>query len=165
MREEGVSGVWTGAKDVDGSNTYRWSGRNILPKSVLKSMLNDLYVPTDVLSFIKGLSALADLGGGVRDARPPGRQILSISCSFRENLACSRPPWRVHAPPRENPGIRHCSVSFLLMLPLVHGMSQSTTMETASTCTLGRCLAVLTVTCTSLTVTTNTIMFVKSHCN
>ena len=48
---------------------------------------------------------LADLGGGVRDARPPlGVQILSISCSFRENLACSRPPWRVHAPPRENPG-------------------------------------------------------------
>ena len=43
---------------------------------------------------------LADLGGGVRDARPPlGVQILSISCSFRENLACSRPPWRVHAPP------------------------------------------------------------------
>ena len=42
---------------------------------------------------------LADLGGGVRDARPPlGVQILSISCSFRENLACSRPP------PRENPG-------------------------------------------------------------
>ena len=49
--------------------------------------------------------SLADLGGGVRDARPPlGVQILSISCSFRENLACSRPPWRVHAPPRENPG-------------------------------------------------------------
>ena len=36
---------------------------------------------------------LADLGGGVRDARPPlGIQILSISCSFRENLACSRSP-------------------------------------------------------------------------
>ena len=51
------------------------------------------------------VTALADLGGGVRDARPPlGVQILSISCSFRENLACSRPPWRVHAPPRENPG-------------------------------------------------------------
>ena len=51
------------------------------------------------------MKSLADLGGGVRDARPPlGVQILSISCSFRENLACSRPPWRVHAPPRENPG-------------------------------------------------------------
>ena len=54
---------------------------------------------------VSGQMALADLGGGVRDARPPlGVQILSISCSFRENLACSRPPWRVHAPPRENPG-------------------------------------------------------------
>ena len=43
-------------------------------------------------------NTLADLGG-VRDAHPPlGVQILSISCSFRENLACSRPPWRVHAP-------------------------------------------------------------------
>ena len=52
--------------------------------------------------------ALADLGGGVRDARPPlGVQILSISCSFRENLACSRPPWRVHAPPSGKSWIRH----------------------------------------------------------
>ena len=55
-------------------------------------------------------SPLADLGGGVRDARPPlGVQILSISCSFRENLACSRPPWRVHAPPSGKSWIRHCS--------------------------------------------------------
>ena len=47
--------------------------------------------------------------GGVRDARPPlGVQILSISCSFRENLACSRPPWRVHAPPSGKSWIRHC---------------------------------------------------------
>ena len=54
------------------------------------------------------LVALADLGGGVRDARPPlGVQILSISCSFRENLACSRPPWRVHAPPSGKSWIRH----------------------------------------------------------
>ena len=53
-------------------------------------------------------NALADLGGGVRDARPPlGVQILSISCSFRENLACSRPPWRVHAPPSGKSWIRH----------------------------------------------------------
>ena len=43
--------------------------------------------------------------GGVRDARPPlGVQILSISCSFRENLACSRPPGGFTPPPRENPG-------------------------------------------------------------
>ena len=41
----------------------------------------------------------------MRDARPPlGVQILSISCSFRENLACSRPPWRVHAPPSGKSG-------------------------------------------------------------
>ena len=47
--------------------------------------------------------------GGVRDARPPlGVQILSISCSFQENLACSRPPWRVHAPPSGKSWIRHC---------------------------------------------------------
>ena len=44
----------------------------------------------------------------MRDARPPlGVQILSISCSFRENLACSRPPWRVHAPPSGKSWIRH----------------------------------------------------------
>ena len=53
--------------------------------------------------------SLADLGGGVRDARPPlGVQILSISSSFRENLACSRPPWRVHTPPSGKSWIRHC---------------------------------------------------------
>ena len=59
-------------------------------------------------SVVAGVVALADLGGGVRDARPPlGVQILSISCSFRENLACSRPPWRVHAPPSGKSWIRH----------------------------------------------------------
>ena len=59
--------------------------------------------------------SLADLGGGVRDARPPlGVQILSISCSFRENLACSRPPWRVHAPPSGKSWIRHWLLSKLL---------------------------------------------------
>ena len=62
------------------------------------------------------------IGGsrGGREGRTPplGVQILSISCSFRENLACSRPPWRVHAPPLEGSRppsgkswIRHCSVS------------------------------------------------------
>ena len=57
----------------------------------------------------RGYVPLADLGGGVRDARPPlGVQILSISCSFRENLACSRPHWRVHAPPSGKSWIRHC---------------------------------------------------------
>ena len=44
------------------------------------------------------ISAVADLRGGVRDARPPlCVQILSISCSFWENLA----KLRVHAPPLE----------------------------------------------------------------
>ena len=53
--------------------------------------------------------------GGVRDARPPlGVQILSISCSFRENLACSRPPWRVHAPPSGKSWIRHCCVQYIV---------------------------------------------------
>ena len=60
---------------------------------------------------------LADLGGGVRDARPPlGVQILSISCSFRENLACSRPPWRVHAPPSGKSWIRHWLQWFGILL-------------------------------------------------
>ena len=52
------------------------------------------------------------IGGsrGGREGRTPplGVQILSISCSFRENLACSRPPWRVHAPPSGKSWIRHC---------------------------------------------------------
>ena len=34
--------------------------------------------------------SLADLGGGREGRTPPPVQILSISCSFRENLACSR---------------------------------------------------------------------------
>ena len=50
--------------------------------------------------------------GGARDARPPGFQTLSISCSFRENLA----EWYVGAPPPRGVGaptsgkswIRHC---------------------------------------------------------
>ena len=59
--------------------------------------------------------ALADLGGHEGRTPPLGVQILSISCSFQENLACSRPPWRVHAPPpRENPGsatgLNHCEM-------------------------------------------------------
>ena len=43
-----------------------------------------------------------------RGMRAPGVQILSISCSFSENLAKSyvgaSPPWRVGAPSRRNPG-------------------------------------------------------------
>ena len=46
--------------------------------------------------------------GGARDARSPGAQILSISCSFWENLAKSYvgapPPGELAPPPRGNPG-------------------------------------------------------------
>ena len=44
--------------------------------------------------------------GGTRDADPPGAQILSISCSFWENMAKSyvcTSPRGVGAPPRGNP--------------------------------------------------------------
>ena len=55
--------------------------------------------------FVNVMSIGGSRGGREGRTPPPlGVQILSISCSFRENLACSRPPWRVHAPPRENPG-------------------------------------------------------------
>ena len=63
------------------------------------------------IEFSSWTSSLADLGGGREGRTPPlGVQILSISCSFRENLACSRPPWRVHAPPSGKSWIRHCSL-------------------------------------------------------
>ena len=46
--------------------------------------------------------------GGARDPRPPlGAQILSISCSFWENVAESyvgAPPGELAPPPRGNPG-------------------------------------------------------------
>ena len=71
-------------------------------------------------------TAVADLRGGVRDARPPpplGVQILSISCSFWENSAklCvhAPPPWRVHAPPSVKSWIRHCTVSKFLILHIL----------------------------------------------
>ena len=51
-----------------------------------------------IIDFCKETLSVADLRGGVRDARPPlCVQILSISCSFWENLA----KLRVHAPPLE----------------------------------------------------------------
>ena len=53
----------------------------------------------------RGACIIGGSRGGMRDARPPlGVRILSISCSFRENLACSRPPGGFTPPPRENPG-------------------------------------------------------------
>ena len=63
--------------------------------------------------------------GGARGMRTPlGAQILSILCSFWENLAKSyvcAPPWGVGAPPRGNPGsasvvmIRWIQISGLLI--------------------------------------------------
>ena len=51
-----------------------------------------------ICSAFQHYKSVADLRGGVRDARPPlCVQILSISCSFWENLA----KLRVHAPPLE----------------------------------------------------------------
>ena len=51
---------------------------------------------------------VADLRGGAGDARPPlGVQILSISCSFWENLTnlyVGAPPGELAPPPRGNPG-------------------------------------------------------------
>ena len=65
-----------------------------------------------MLQYLQSIHALTIGGsrGGVRDARPPplGVQILSISCSFRENLACSRPPLEGSRPPSGKSWIRHC---------------------------------------------------------
>ena len=71
-------------------------------------------------------------------APPLGVQILSISCSFRENLACSRPPWRVHAPPSGKSWIRHWIVLILLHeLPAAMGNAKDnveSSMEIAVQC-------------------------------
>ena len=51
------------------------------------------------------VTALADLGGAWGTHAPPlGVQILSISCSFRENWRVHAPPGGFTPPPRENPG-------------------------------------------------------------
>ena len=61
--------------------------------------------------------------GGVRDAPPPppGAQILSISCSFRENMAKSyvgAPPGELAPPPRGNPGSATHMVYWTLGYPM-----------------------------------------------
>ena len=68
------------------------------------------------LNFFK---SLADLRAGARDAHPPppGAQILSISCSFWENLAKSyvgTPPGELAPPPLGNPGSATASHAELL---------------------------------------------------
>ena len=52
---------------------------------------------------------VADLHSKILDAPPPPVQILSISCSFWENLAKSYvgAPWRVGAPSSGKSWIRH----------------------------------------------------------
>ena len=56
------------------------------------------------VKFGGGGVAVADLGGAQGARAPMGTQILSISCSFRENLAklyVGVPPWGVGASPGE----------------------------------------------------------------
>ena len=61
-----------------------------------------------VWGVIRNQCPVVDLRGGARDARPPwGVQILSISCSFWENVAklyVGAPPGQLAPPPRGNPG-------------------------------------------------------------
>ena len=68
-----------------------------------KGLMSGSTVELGTTTYISPGNMSLTIGGsrGGREGRTPplGVQILSISCSFRENLACSRPPWRVHAPP------------------------------------------------------------------
>ena len=64
-----------------------------------------------------------DLHSKILDARPPlGVKILSISCSFWENLAklcVGAPPGELAPPPRGNPGsatVSGCVVSFAVLV-------------------------------------------------
>ena len=83
-------------------------------------------IPTGCSQQIKDTSqcnAVADLRGA-RMTRPAplGVQILSISCSFWENLANSYvcvPPWAVRAPSSGKSCIRHCNVLSLFRLHFI----------------------------------------------
>ena len=57
--------------------------------------------------------------GGARDARPPGVKILSISCSFWENLVklYVGAPRGVGAPSSGKSWIRHCKQQFSPLVP------------------------------------------------
>ena len=74
---------------------------------------------------------MADLHSKILDAPPPpGVQILSISCSFWENLAKSYvgAPWRVGAPSSGKSWIRHCLLLKALhraIFPLIFNFFQS----------------------------------------
>ena len=50
------------------------------------------------------LNALADLGGREGRTPPPGRPNSFDFMQFSGKFGVFTPPWRVHAPPRENPG-------------------------------------------------------------
>ena len=73
------------------------------PLIILRTFPDQIYNSFPVIYFGAGLMlALADLRGGARDA-PPRVQILSISCSFWENLA----KLYVGAPTSAKSWIRH----------------------------------------------------------
>ena len=66
------------------------------------------------MNWVFWLKPVADLGGAQGARAPPlGTQILSISCSFQENLA----KLYVGAPPWENPGSAAAN-QFLLFIHL-----------------------------------------------
>ena len=67
--------------------------------------------------------SVADLHSKFWTRIPPGVQILSISCSFWENLAKSYvggPPWELATPPRGNPGSATGTICFTSELQLNH---------------------------------------------
>ena len=83
-----------------------WARRSLLALNVAGIVTGSAKFNVDRLNL-----AVAGLGEGARDA-PPGVQILSISCTFWENLAkwyVGPPsPRRVGAPTSGKSWIRHC---------------------------------------------------------
>ena len=80
----------------------------------------NVYINKKTVMHLQQLT-VADLHSKILDARPPLEvQILSISCSFWENLAKSyvgAPPWRVGAPSSGKSWIRHwLNVAMMKML-------------------------------------------------
>ena len=72
------------------------------------------------------MNPVADLRGARGMRAPLGVQILSISCSFWENLAKSYvvAPWGVGAPPRGNPGSATGIISIIQLIRLIHLISK-----------------------------------------
>ena len=99
-------------------NPERNNGRTYHVHSVSFLAINVIEAPATAIFLLQAATRNCESSdyiiggsrGGVRDARPPlGIQILSISCSFRENLACSRPPGGFTPPPSGKSWIRHCT--------------------------------------------------------